>query len=216
MAGILLKVCGMKFKDNIEAVSTVEPTYMGFIFYQKSARYARQILDPQHLNNLSKAIVKVGVFVNSSTVEIDIICTEYGIKTIQLHGDELPEQCLELKQKGYKVIKAFSMVSGFDFLSLEPYIHACDFFLFDTKGENYGGTGRSFDWEILRDYNNALPFFISGGIDGNNLEKLKSLTGLNIHAVDINSKFEIEPGLKEVSKIKLFKEQLDALNSYKS
>ena len=211
MKEIALKVCGMKFSENIASLAKLEPQYMGFIFYKKSPRYAAAELDLATLETLPSGIKKVGVFVNATTEEIAGLCKKFGMEVVQLHGHETPDQCLECKKLGYTVIKAFSMDENFNFKVLAPYTEVCDFFLFDTKSPDYGGTGRTFNWEILKRYNNVLPFFLSGGIDGANIQGIRELESMNIHAVDVNSKFEINPGLKDIEKIKSFKAQLKAI-----
>jgi len=201
----------MKYTENIASLAVLTPQYMGFIFYPESPRYAEGSLDLNALSDLPASIEKVGVFVNASTENILDVCQKYGIQTIQLHGEETAVQCRELKEKNFTVIKAFSMTEGFDFNLLRPYVGVCDFFLFDTKTAAYGGSGKKFNWDILLNYDNALPFFLSGGIAMEDLEALQGLEGMNIHAIDVNSKFELRPGFKDIEKIKLFKEQLSAL-----
>jgi phosphoribosylanthranilate isomerase len=207
-----IKVCGMKFPENIRQVADLHPDYMGFIFYAKSKRNVADTLDEKLLKNLH-SILKVGVFVNE---EVDFIVEQadkFGFKFIQLHGDESPEVCSKLKQTGLKVIKAFSVDEKFNFSDTQAYKAVCDFFLFDTKGDGYGGTGKKFDWKILQKYDNEIPFFLSGGIDLVQVEDIKNLRGLNIHALDINSKFEIEPGLKDAEKVKKFIQQFTIRNA---
>jgi phosphoribosylanthranilate isomerase len=208
MKKILWKVCGMKFKENIAELESLAPSYMGFIFYAGSKRNAGGELDFDQLKHLSESIIKVAVFVNESVEEIHRIAQSTGIKTIQLHGGESPLQCQELRNMGYRIIKAFSVDDYFSFESLKPYYTCCDFFLFDSKGEGYGGNGRKFNWKVLLNYDNKIPFFLSGGVDQEDLEEIKKLSALNIHAVDINSKFEITPGYKNVEKIRIFKKEL--------
>jgi phosphoribosylanthranilate isomerase len=197
----------MKYSTNISEALGLDPYYMGFIFYEKSKRYVGNQLDEKLLKSFSK-INKVGVFVNQEEEFILDQAKKYDFKFIQLHGNESPALCKNLKAKGYKVIKAFSLDENFDFSTTEPYKPVCDFFLFDTKGEDYGGTGKKFNWEILKKYDNEIPFFLSGGIDLEQAGQIKTLKGLNLHAIDINSRFETEPGLKDLGKIKKFIEQL--------
>ncbi|HEY8401441.1 MAG TPA: phosphoribosylanthranilate isomerase [Cytophagaceae bacterium] len=199
-----LKVCGMRNAENIRELVKLQPDYIGFIFYEKSKRYAGAELEPQLVLNLPSSIQKVGVFVNASIEYIKEQIEKYQLHVVQLHGDEIPEACAIAKATGITVIKAFSVDSAFDFSSTMPYESVCDYFLFDTKGEGYGGTGKSFDWSILTKYNNKVPFLLSGGIDLEHAERIKDLKGFNLHAVDINSRFEIEPGLKDINKIRQF------------
>jgi phosphoribosylanthranilate isomerase len=202
-----IKVCGMKNPSNIREIADLGPDYMGFIFYGKSKRNVGA-LDEKLLLSLMD-VLKVGVFVNAP---LDFILTQaikFGFTFIQLHGDETPTDCKKLKETGLGIIKAFSMEENFDFEKLKDYKPYCDYFLFDTKGENYGGTGKKFNWDILKKYDNKIPFFLSGGIDLDQAEEIKKLKGLNIHAIDINSRFEIEPGLKDVGKVKRFIEKFN-------
>ncbi|MCM5661636.1 phosphoribosylanthranilate isomerase [Galbibacter mesophilus] len=200
----------MKFLDNIEAVAKLQPDYLGFIFYEKSARF-----NEDNVPNLPAGIQKIGVFVDA---EIDFVLEKvknHQLHGIQLHGNESPEYCRQLKNKlnsletGIKIIKVFSIKDEFDFSVLNPFETVVDFYLFDTKGKLPGGNGYTFNWEVLKNYPSEKPFFLSGGIGMEELEKLKSLdSNLPIHAIDVNSKFELEPGLKNVELLKEFIYQL--------
>jgi len=197
-----VKVCGMKYRENINKILTAKPDYIGFIFYPKSKRYAGDI-DNATINEI-KGTVKVGVFVNESTEIIKSICSKYTIDYVQLHGEESPEQCRELKNAGMTVIKVFSVGSDFDFEDTRAYEQVADYFLFDTKSENYGGAGKKFDWSIFKKYSNTKEIFLSGGIGVDDAEQIKNISGLKIHAVDINSCFEKEPAIKDESLVKKF------------
>jgi phosphoribosylanthranilate isomerase len=196
-----LKVCGMVYSENIKQISVLRPDYMGFIFYEKSKRYAGDRLNQEQIKDLPESIKKIGVFVNSGLEEINDKIAIYGLDLIQLHGDETVEFCSEVANTGTKVIKAFSLDDNFDFSIIEPYKKFCTYFLFDTKGKDYGGNGISFNWEILNKYDNEKPFFLSGGLDLENIENISKYKHLNIHAIDVNSKFEISPGLKDIAKV---------------
>lgn len=139
---------------------------------------------------------------NASTAFILEKVETYQLDAVQLHGQESPEQAKEIKDKGLEVFKAFSVGETFAFAQLESYKGAVDYFLFDTKGKEAGGNGFTFDWTILNDYDNEVPFLLSGGLDGNNIEDVKKLSHLNIYAVDVNSKFETEPALKDIDMLK--------------
>ncbi len=204
-----LKVCGLKYTSNIAALATVQPDYMGFIFYPKSKRYVGLELALETLAAVPTTIEKVAVFVNETLENMLLICIKYGFKTIQLHGDETTDTAEQLSKLGYTVIKAFSVDKDFDFKNTLPYRTFCSYFLFDTKGDGYGGTGHQFDWNLLCNYDQITPYFLSGGIDLQNVEAIKKMTNFNIHAIDINSKFELEPGLKDVEKVRLFKQKMD-------
>ena len=192
----------MRDSENIEQLAQLNPDYMGFIFYPKSKRYADARLTKETLDALPSSIKKVGVFVNYSPEQVDEVMQRYNFDFVQLHGDESPEVCQEIKALGYSVIKAFGVDESFDFNLLTPYKSYCDFFLFDTKGKDYGGHGVTYDWTILEKYDQSIPFFLSGGLSANNISEVKKLSNLNIHAVDVNSKFEIEPGYKNIDLLK--------------
>ncbi len=199
-AGVGIKICGMKYPDNILEVSQLLPDYLGFIFYKKSSRY----FDGEILE-IPKSIKKVGVFVNASLVEINGKIKKYDLDLIQLHGEETPEFCKNIRQFNIEIIKVFSVDDSFDFSELEPFENACDYFLFDTKGIWPGGNGVTFNWQILEKYKSSKPLFLSGGIGIEEISKIKTLN-LPIYAIDVNSKFEIEPGLKNTKLCK------DAIN----
>lgn len=197
--GVGIKICGMKYPDNILEVSSLLPDYMGFIFWEKSARYFDGVIP-----DLPKSIKKVGVFVNATQDQILEKIAKYDLQTIQLHGHESVEFCQELrenlKQVQIEIIKVFSVDDSFDFELLEPFDTVCDYFLFDTKGKLPGGNGTTFDWKVLENYPSRKPFFLSGGIGLGEINLIKEIlkTKLPIHALDLNSKFEIEPGLKNI------------------
>jgi len=203
-----LKVCGMKYPDNVSAVAALAPDYMGFIFYKPSKRYCGETLTPEFVKTLPASIIKTGVFVNESLEEVLRICTAYGFKAVQLHGHETPDFCLSCKKSGLEVIKVFHVGETMDWSILEPYKKVADYFLFDTKTPEYGGSGNRFNWEILKEYDNQIPLFLSGGVDERILEEFNTLTTVNIYALDINSRFELEPGLKDVERIATFKSSL--------
>jgi phosphoribosylanthranilate isomerase len=201
-----IKICGMKYPDNIQEVADLYPDYMGFIFYDKSKRY---VLDEQKeafssfIFNSALPVQKVGVFVNEEIKSIIRIATEYDMNILQLHGDETPEYCENLRLLGFTIIKAFGMHKDFDFAVLGEYADVCDYFLFDTQSKEYGGTGNHFDWSLLKQYDNSKPVFLSGGLDINDIPTIHDLLkDVTVHALDFNSKLEVEPGLKTVEKCK--------------
>ena len=202
-----LKVCGMKYQDNILEVSALNPDYMGFIFYEKSPR---RISEPAP--EVPKNIKKVGVFVNASTDTITKNIDEFGLNVVQLHGDETAEFCKNIRTKNVEIIKVFSVKNNFNFKKLKPFEAHVDYFLFDTKGPNPGGNGYCFDWSILENYDSKTPYFLSGGIGLEEIETLNefknSAAAKRCYAIDVNSKFEIEPALKDSIKLKKFIERL--------
>jgi len=188
----------MREPENILEVGTLEPDFIGFIFYNQSPRcVARNFKIPE----LTKSIKKVGVFVNETFENIFDTVNKHALDFAQLHGNEPVRICEKLKQADIGVIKAFSMDQHFDFDKLNPYKSVVDFFLFDTKGKFYGGNASTFDWNVLRQYDQKTPFILSGGISLENVHDIAKLKGMNIHAVDINSGVEIEPGVKDVNTI---------------
>jgi phosphoribosylanthranilate isomerase len=201
-----LKICGMKYPDNILEVGLLLPDYMGFIFWEKSARYFDGVMP-----ELPKSIKKTGVFVNESISIIEEKIAKYDLQAIQLHGHESVAFCSEIKTKfgaSIEIIKVFSADENFDFSVLEPFETVCDYFLFDTKGKLPGGNGTTFDWKILEKYPSTKPFFLSGGIGIEELDSVNEIskTNLPIYAIDINSKFEIEPGLKNINLVRTIRE----------
>ncbi|MDC0380242.1 phosphoribosylanthranilate isomerase [Flavobacteriaceae bacterium] len=202
-----LKVCGMKYQDNILKVSALKPDYMGFIFYEKSPRFVSK-----SISEIPKNIKKVGVFVNASTDTITKNIDEFGLNVVQLHGDETAEFCKNIRTKNVEIIKVFSVKNNFNFKKLKPFESHVDYFLFDTKGPNPGGNGYCFDWSILENYDSKTPYFLSGGIGLEEIETLNefknSAAAKRCYAIDVNSKFEIKPALKDSIKLKKFIERL--------
>ena len=211
-AGGGIKICGMKYPDNILEVGSLLPDFLGFIFWEKSARYFDGVIP-----ELPKSIKKVGVFVNETAEVILAKVKKYDLQAIQLHGHESVEFCLNLKNEldsKIEIIKVFSVDDDFDFEVLKSFETVCDYFLFDTKGKLPGGNGTTFDWKVLERYPSSKPFFLSGGIGIDEIEAVKEIakTNLPLYAIDVNSKFEIEPGLKNIEKLDSFKNNLKTLN----
>ena len=202
-----IKICGLKFESNILGLSKLEPDYMGFIFWEKSKR-----LVIGSTPNLSQTkIKKTGVFVNADFEKIKDKVRVHKLEAIQLHGLESPEFCEKIKNLGVEIIKAFSIDENFNFNVLEKYELCSDYFLFDTKGKSPGGNGISFDWEILRNYKYEKKFFLSGGISIESINAIKKIKKLSLplFCVDINSRFELNPGEKNIELIKSFKNSLE-------
>jgi len=203
-----LKVCGMRQAENIVAILALQPDYLGFIFYPKSSRFVGEELPAEILNQVPASTQKVGVFVNASVANILEKVSKYKLEAVQLHGEESPAMCLELKNSGLIVLKAFSVDDAFDFNSLKPYEGTCHYYLFDTKGKEYGGNGVRFNWEILKNYTGETPFFLSGGIDLEHAAQIKALELPLLKGIDINSRFELSPALKDSSKVASFFKQM--------
>lgn len=191
----------MRETKNVRQLLALQPDYMGFIFYEKSSRFVGAELDEELLKSFPFTTRKVGVFVNATTAYILEIYKKFELDYVQLHGEELPDFCKNLKHKGVNIIKAFSIDKDFNFGKLQNYKPYCDFFLFDTKGEKIGGNGTTFDWSILEKYDNEKPFFLAGGIDLKDAHNALEIKDLKIHSLDVNSKFEISPALKDIDKI---------------
>jgi phosphoribosylanthranilate isomerase len=205
-----IKVCGMRDANNIKELITLEPDYVGFIFHPASPRYVGADFSTEVTALVTKA-KKVGVFVDCDFDDMREIIHHHKLDAVQLHGNETPGECWLHRSLGLTVIKAFPIDASFDFTTLEPYQEAVDYFLFDTKTPKHGGSGQKFDWEILKRYNNAKPIFLSGGIDVDDVTAIKALTHLNIHAVDVNSRFEKTPAVKDIEKLKRFMIELKQL-----
>ena len=197
-----LKVCGMRSHKNILALSDLKPDYMGFVFWEPSKRFVSTTTP-----TLPSSIKKTGVFVDEVFDEIKSLIETHQLQAIQLHGNENPAFCDRLKDLNVEIIKVFSIKKDFDFSALSPYENVCDYFLFDTKGELPGGNGYAFDWELLKSYPSSKPFFLSGGIGIDDLADLEDISKLNLplYAIDVNSKFESEAGMKKIELLKDFK-----------
>ena len=226
-----LKVCGMKFTENIQQVANLQPDYLGFIFYEKSKRNFEGIIP-----ELPKSIKKTGVFVNEYIEIVISLVEEYRLDALQLHGDESVDYIINLKNQlaenralfleenksikkkknqhyisknEIEIIKVFGIKDHFNFDVLKPYLDVVDFFLFDTKGKERGGNGTKFDWSVLEKYPFDKPFFLSGGIGLEDVEELQKIlkSNLPIYALDVNSKFESKPGVKKTKELKKFKKK---------
>jgi len=206
-----IKVCGMRDAENISELVKLKPNYIGFIFYDKSKRFVTNFPKVE----IPSGIKKVGVFVNETIDEIIEIADKNKLEAIQLHGNESPKYCEELKVlliRNVEIFKAFPIDDNFDFSITEDYQKVCDYLLFDTKGKEYGGNGIKFNWQVLDNYKGELPYLLSGGITKNDVQAL--LLFLNRQeskkciGIDINSGFEIEPAMKNIANIKEFKQNL--------
>ncbi|MGA9651019.1 MULTISPECIES: phosphoribosylanthranilate isomerase [Pedobacter] len=205
MRDLKLKVCGMKFAANIAAVAGLQPDYLGFIFYDKSPRYISDV-SAELIKYVPSEIKTVGVFVDEDLEIVKKKINLYQLKAVQLHGSETPEYCAELKAtfNNLEVIKAFGVDEDFDFSTLDAYQNVVDFFLFDTKTKAHGGSGKTFDWKILESYTIDKPYFLSGGIDLGHVDVIVGINDERLYGLDINSRFETEPGVKDVERIKAF------------
>lgn len=197
-----VKVCGINDLDvmgNLEKIASID--FLGFIFYEESKRFVKISLPEIKVKN------RVGVFVNETESFIKEKIKQYDLDFVQLHGNESAEFCRRIK-KNIPVIKAFGVDSNFAFSILNQFVDAVDYFLFDTKTEKHGGSGVKFNWNLLSNYTLTTPFFLSGGISPNDVSEIKKLSHPAFYGLDLNSGFELEPGIKDVEKVNTFIKEL--------
>ncbi len=197
-----IKVCGITQESNMLKIAALSPDYLGFIFYKPSPRDVSHSIKQLPLHQLPPSIGKVAVMVNIPLDSALDIVETYGFDLVQLHGQEGPGYCSEMR-KQRPVIKSFSIKEQLP-ENLDYYYHSCDYFLFDTQSQLPGGSGKSFDHSILQDYREDVPFFLSGGIGPGYENKKKPLRHPALHALDINSRFEVRPGVKDTALVKSF------------
>ena len=197
----MIKVCGMREAENIREVEALGIDMMGFIFWPKSSRYVSE--RPEYL---PKHVKRVGVFVNEDPEQVKRLAADYRLDYIQLHGQESPEQISHLSPltSHLSIIKAFNIATAEDLLQTQPYEGVADLFLFDTKGKSVGGNGEKFDWDVLDAYHGSTPFLLSGGIGPDDAERVNAFHHPKCIGIDLNSRFELSPGLKDVNKLKEF------------
>jgi phosphoribosylanthranilate isomerase len=197
---VKIKICGMRDRANIGAVAALRPDYLGFIEYARSPRFVGQGFSVP--GGLPKEISRVGVFVDESLSGVRQRSAHAGYDTVQLHGVESPEFCARIRDSGLRVIKVFRVDAGFDFSQTAPYSAHVDLFLFDALGRQPGGNGIRYDWQVLKRYDQTVPFFLSGGLRPEGLaEDLANLTDMNLYGVDLNSGVETAPGMKDLEKV---------------
>ncbi len=195
----IVKVCGMTQGDNIREVEMLGVDFIGFIFYPKSPRCLCQM--PSYMPERAG---RVGVFVNEDKKNVAMYADRFGLDYIQLHGNEPPAYCRSLQLGGFRLIKAVSVASPKDFEVVYDYEGLCEYYLFDTKTRQYGGSGVMFDWAIMSQYNGATPFLISGGINACSAEAVKAFSHPAFAGIDLNSRFESAPGIKDVEMLRRF------------
>jgi phosphoribosylanthranilate isomerase len=208
MASFKIKVCGMKYAANVAAIADLHPDYLGFIFYPKSPRSVDEV-SAELIKYIPKEIKTVGVFVDEELEEVKTLVQQHQLKAVQLHGSESVAFCAEVRQLGIEVIKAFGVHADFNFEQLSPYQENVDYFLFDTQTPSHGGSGKVFDWTLLEKYVLNTPYFLSGGISSVHSQTLGDIKDDRFYAVDVNSKFELEPGLKDVEGLSKFLKELN-------
>lgn len=195
----------MRDSENIRAIEQTKADLMGFIFHPKSPRFVASI--PEYMPKKQK---RVGVFVNASLEQILAKAQKFSLEYIQLHGDEPPAFCSELKNRGLKVIRAQRIANADDIIRAESY-NMADLMIFDTKTELYGGSGKKFNWQLLENYKGCVPFLLSGGIRSDTFEEIKAFFHPQFAGIDLNSGFEISPALKDVGKLNNFIEKIKGM-----
>lgn len=191
----------MREQGNIRAVAELAPDYMGFIFYPKSKRFVIDETVLDLIGDYSK-ISKVGVFVNSSLEEVEAKIKRHNLNLVQLHGEESVVFCKQCKKTKVAIIKCFRIGVNFDFMLLQPYLPVVDYFLFDTQTKLYGGSGKTFNWQILENYQHTIPFFLSGGLSLENIPEIVKIKNDNMSSLDLNSCFEKQAGIKDLALLK--------------
>ena len=211
MEKMLVKVCGMREADNIRQVEALGVDWMGFIFWPKSSRYVSEM--PNYLPTKCK---RVGVFVDASIGDVMTIAEQYQLDLIQLHGQESPNYIAQLTSHlksltSIKFIKAFNIATASDLEVTKRYEGYVDYFLFDTKGKSVGGNGEKFDWSVLSEYRGNTPYLLSGGISPTDADQLHVQCSM-VHGpcvgIDLNSRFETAPGVKDINKLRTFIKEL--------
>lgn len=202
---LVIKVCGMREAENIREVEALGINWMGLIFWPKSSRYVSEMPD-----YLPQDVKRVGVFVNEDLDTVKKKADDYALNLIQLHGSESPDYVRALKAPSSinpltsSIIKAFNIATADDFEQTKDYEGLVDYFLFDTKGPSVGGNGVQFDWDVLKDYHGKTPFLLSGGIGPDDAERIQAFHHPQCIGIDLNSRFELSPGLKDINKLKTF------------
>lgn len=213
-----IKVCGLTQEDQVRQLDEMGVEFGGFIFYPKSPRYVYNFLTPEKIKKIRGKINKVGVFVNAEQDDVLETVDKCGLYLVQLHGDETPKYCERIAEY-ITVVKAFRVSSAEEIVwQLQEYRDCVDMFLFDTYGEGFGGTGNKFDWTVLKGLNIGKPFFLSGGIAPEDAGLVQSFVqepvAKDLFALDVNSKFEIKPGVKNIKLVDQFCQELN-LGKYK-
>jgi len=203
-----VKICGMREEQNVIDILALKPDFVGFIFYPPSGRYVGENFDTKITDLVPKDCKKVGVFVNLPVADLMAIKILHKFDFVQLHGNESWEYCKELSWLDTKIIKAFSIDEEFDWNDVKNYERYCAYFIFDTKTIGFGGSGTKFDWEILKKYTGKVPFLLSGGVGLDDLDKIAKIKHQMLVGLDVNSRFETEPGVKDVQKLKKFIQQI--------
>lgn len=205
-----VKICGMRDPQNIRDIALLKPDFMGFIFYPPSPRYLASA--EAFPFDALKDTITTGVFVNATDSDIVNAIRSYKLKAVQLHGNENQEFCKSIRQLGVKVLKAVSVADESDLTNLQRYEGTVDYLVLDTKTSQYGGSGTQFNWDLLNAYTVDIPFLLSGGIDEQDAKRIAKLHHPMLAGVDLNSRFELEPGLKNVEKVNRFLDRMRSIN----
>ena len=201
---LLVKVCGMTDGENIRRVEELGVDFIGFVFYPRSPRFVYQM--PDYLPRRAR---RIGVFVNETKETVLTYADRFELDYVQLHGKESPLYCQSLREShGLKVIKAFHLATPRDVAATETYHSTCDYFLFESKTPQLGGTGRQFDWNLLHRYVGRTPFFLSGGLNAGSVNAIRQFHHPQLAGIDLNSRFETTPGLKDVERLRGFLQEL--------
>ena len=209
-----IKVCGMTLPEQVNALDEMGVDFAGFIFYPKSPRYMAHKISPEKMKKIGGRIAKVGVFVNAEYEDLMKTVEDYRLDMVQLHGDEIPRFC-EKVANYVTVIKAFRVTDDdpIDW-TIRPYHEACDMFMFDTMGAGYGGTGKKFNWDLLKQRPVDKLYFLSGGLEPGDEPRLREFSGVEaakkLFSIDINSRFEVSAGVKDIKKVKQFVDNIKA------
>jgi phosphoribosylanthranilate isomerase len=196
---VKVKICGLS--SDLPELASLGMDYAGFIFYGKSPRCVLGKIAPDELSVFPAGVKKIGVFVDEELSVMQQLAADFQLDILQLHGSESPELCRKIRGIGFPVIKAFGVGSDFNFERLRPYLDSVDFFLFDTATSAHGGSGKTFDWNVLQRYPFDIPILVGGGVGLENLSELLESAIPHLHAVDMNSKLEIAPGVKNISRV---------------
>lgn len=207
-----IKVCGMTDLQQMHQLGTLGVEFAGMIFYPRSPRFILRHLNGEQVKRARLKVYKVGVFVNAAYDEIINHVENFGLDMVQLHGDETPRFC-EKVSNYIQTIKAFRIGEDENIAwKIKDYRDSCDMYLFDTMGAGYGGTGKKFNWDMLRGQQFEKPFFLSGGISPDDVESIRSFCNdpvcNNLFALDVNSKFEVSPGVKNMELVRNFVEAI--------
>ncbi|WP_300761821.1 phosphoribosylanthranilate isomerase [uncultured Parabacteroides sp.] len=212
---MIIKVCGMRDPENIREVASLGVNWIGVIFFAGSPRRifengkwkmesGNTACRNFQFSILNSQLKTVGVFVNASLEEMTEAASVFRLDYLQLHGNETPDECHALQKRGYSLIKAFRIATADDLCQTAGYEGRVDYFLFDTKCDGYGGSGKQFDWSVLESYTGSTPFLLSGGIRPESAAAIRSFRHPRLAGIDLNSGFEIEPGLKDIEKLRIF------------